>query len=216
MDTTKASCWIRMGIGSRLRRRGRSLRPADAESSTCPHPRAFARGLPRCAGEVLGLKDSRKARKEKTLAQSPQSSQGSEPKRKRCCRAKARPTGRRAASEVTQRDGRQNLFSGGSETGTFLRHAQLSGATRVSYSYASPVYGGGRARRRAGGGTSAYPSLTKDRLQIASWPAGQLADNQAMTTALPNPLVVMALELESQGVFVQAGIPVLHTGVGKI
>jgi len=37
-----------------------------------------------------------------------------------------------------------------------------------------------------------------------------------MTTALPNPLVVMALELESQGVFERAGIPVLYTGVGKI
>ena len=34
--------------------------------------------------------------------------------------------------------------------------------------------------------------------------------------ALPNPLVVMALPIESQGVFEREGIPVLYTGVGKI
>lgn len=33
---------------------------------------------------------------------------------------------------------------------------------------------------------------------------------------LPDPLLVMALPLESQGVFEQAGIPVLYTGVGKV
>ena len=33
---------------------------------------------------------------------------------------------------------------------------------------------------------------------------------------LPNPLVVIALQVESQGVFEDAGIPVLYTGVGKI
>lgn len=33
---------------------------------------------------------------------------------------------------------------------------------------------------------------------------------------LPDPLLVMALPLESQGAFEQAGIPVLYTGVGKV
>ena len=40
-----------------------------------------------------------------------------------------------------------------------------------------------------------------------------------MSTQLPqfpDPLVVMALPLESQGVFERAGIPVLYTGVGKV
>lgn len=32
----------------------------------------------------------------------------------------------------------------------------------------------------------------------------------------PDPLLVMALPLESQGVFERAGIPVLYTGVGKV
>lgn len=32
----------------------------------------------------------------------------------------------------------------------------------------------------------------------------------------PDPLVVMALPLESQGVFEGAGIPVLYTGIGKV
>ncbi len=34
--------------------------------------------------------------------------------------------------------------------------------------------------------------------------------------ALPPTLVVMALEVESQGVFTQAGVPVLYTGLGKV
>jgi adenosylhomocysteine nucleosidase len=34
--------------------------------------------------------------------------------------------------------------------------------------------------------------------------------------ALPDPLIVMALEQESAGAFERAGIPVLYTGVGKI
>src|ERR1700675_4374170 len=33
---------------------------------------------------------------------------------------------------------------------------------------------------------------------------------------LPRPVVVMALRLESQGVFEAAGIPVLYCGVGKV
>ncbi|WP_218043037.1 phosphorylase family protein [Steroidobacter gossypii] len=33
---------------------------------------------------------------------------------------------------------------------------------------------------------------------------------------LPNPLLVMALPLESQGIFERANIPVLYTGVGKV
>jgi adenosylhomocysteine nucleosidase len=33
---------------------------------------------------------------------------------------------------------------------------------------------------------------------------------------LPNPLVVMALQVEAQEVFEQAGVPVLFTGVGKV
>lgn len=37
-----------------------------------------------------------------------------------------------------------------------------------------------------------------------------------MATQLLPPLVVMALSLESQGLFEQAGIPVLYTGIGKI
>jgi adenosylhomocysteine nucleosidase len=37
-----------------------------------------------------------------------------------------------------------------------------------------------------------------------------------MTPQFPDPLVVMALELESQRLFEQAGVPVLYTGVGKI
>lgn len=32
----------------------------------------------------------------------------------------------------------------------------------------------------------------------------------------PNPLLVMALPLESQGVFEDAGIPILYTGIGKV
>jgi adenosylhomocysteine nucleosidase len=37
-----------------------------------------------------------------------------------------------------------------------------------------------------------------------------------MTDALPRRLIVMALELEGQGVFEQHGIPVLYCGVGKV
>ena len=37
-----------------------------------------------------------------------------------------------------------------------------------------------------------------------------------MAEAWPDPLVVMALEVESQGEFERAGVPVLYTGVGKI
>jgi adenosylhomocysteine nucleosidase len=37
-----------------------------------------------------------------------------------------------------------------------------------------------------------------------------------MAEAWPDPLIVMALEIESQGVFAQAGVPVLYTGVGKV
>lgn len=37
-----------------------------------------------------------------------------------------------------------------------------------------------------------------------------------MTTGFPGRLIVMALQLESQGVFEQAGIPVLYCGVGKV
>lgn len=32
----------------------------------------------------------------------------------------------------------------------------------------------------------------------------------------PPPLVVMALEIEAQGVFAHAGVPVLYTGLGKV
>ena len=37
-----------------------------------------------------------------------------------------------------------------------------------------------------------------------------------MTELFPDPLVVMALSFESQGVLENAGIPVLYTGIGKI
>ena len=37
-----------------------------------------------------------------------------------------------------------------------------------------------------------------------------------MTDALPRRLIVMALELEGQGVFESRGIPVLYCGVGKV
>jgi adenosylhomocysteine nucleosidase len=37
-----------------------------------------------------------------------------------------------------------------------------------------------------------------------------------MATDFPDPLLVMALPLESQGVFERAGLPVLYTGVGKV
>jgi len=37
-----------------------------------------------------------------------------------------------------------------------------------------------------------------------------------MTIAFPNPLLVMALPMESQGVFESAGVRVLYTGVGKV
>ncbi len=37
-----------------------------------------------------------------------------------------------------------------------------------------------------------------------------------MAERLPDPLVVMALEVESQGMFERAGVPVLYTGVGKV
>jgi len=37
-----------------------------------------------------------------------------------------------------------------------------------------------------------------------------------MSTELPDLLLVMALSIESQGVFEQAGVTVLYTGIGKI
>lgn len=37
-----------------------------------------------------------------------------------------------------------------------------------------------------------------------------------MSSSFPDPLLVMALPLESQGVFERAGLPVLYTGVGKV
>jgi len=37
-----------------------------------------------------------------------------------------------------------------------------------------------------------------------------------MSIAFPDPLLVMALPLESQGVFERAGLRVLYTGVGKV
>ena len=37
-----------------------------------------------------------------------------------------------------------------------------------------------------------------------------------MNSELPDPLLVMALPIESQGVFEQAGVAVLYTGIGKI
>jgi adenosylhomocysteine nucleosidase len=37
-----------------------------------------------------------------------------------------------------------------------------------------------------------------------------------MTDALPGRLIVMALEIEGQGVFERRGIPVLYCGVGKV
>jgi len=37
-----------------------------------------------------------------------------------------------------------------------------------------------------------------------------------MAERLPGQLVVMALELEGQGAFEQAGVPVLYTGLGKV
>lgn len=38
----------------------------------------------------------------------------------------------------------------------------------------------------------------------------------SQTTHYPNPLIVMALELEGGDVFEQANVPVLYTGVGKV
>lgn len=35
-------------------------------------------------------------------------------------------------------------------------------------------------------------------------------------SSFPSPLVVMALDLESQGEFERAGVPVLYTGIGKV
>jgi adenosylhomocysteine nucleosidase len=40
--------------------------------------------------------------------------------------------------------------------------------------------------------------------------------SREMTAAFPAELVVMALPIESQGVFERAGIPVLFTGIGKV
>lgn len=37
-----------------------------------------------------------------------------------------------------------------------------------------------------------------------------------MSTDFPDPLLVMALPLESQGVFERAGLSVLYTGIGKV
>jgi adenosylhomocysteine nucleosidase len=37
-----------------------------------------------------------------------------------------------------------------------------------------------------------------------------------MSIEFPDPLLVMALPIESQGVFERAGLPVLYTGVGKV
>ncbi len=39
---------------------------------------------------------------------------------------------------------------------------------------------------------------------------------RVMSIDFPDPLLVMALPLESQGVFERAGLPVLYTGVGKV
>jgi adenosylhomocysteine nucleosidase len=39
---------------------------------------------------------------------------------------------------------------------------------------------------------------------------------RAMSTAFPDPLIVMALPMESQGVFERAGVQVLYTGIGKV
>jgi adenosylhomocysteine nucleosidase len=38
----------------------------------------------------------------------------------------------------------------------------------------------------------------------------------SLVNALPDPLIVMALALESQGVFEREAVPVLYTGVGKV
>src|SRR4030095_9178585 len=49
--------------------------------------------------------------------------------------------------------------------------------------------------------------------------AYQQAENiscRPMSDALPRRLIVMALELEAQGVFEQRGIPVLYCGGGKV
>jgi hypothetical protein len=37
-----------------------------------------------------------------------------------------------------------------------------------------------------------------------------------MSIDFPDPLLVMALPMESQGVFERAGLPVLYTGIGKV
>jgi adenosylhomocysteine nucleosidase len=39
---------------------------------------------------------------------------------------------------------------------------------------------------------------------------------RAATESLPQRLVVMALDIESQGLFEQHGVPVLYTGLGKV
>ena len=39
---------------------------------------------------------------------------------------------------------------------------------------------------------------------------------QEMDIEFPDPLLVMALPVESQGIFERAGVPVLYTGIGKI
>jgi len=46
--------------------------------------------------------------------------------------------------------------------------------------------------------------------------AGQPIAMDSMNSELPDPLLVMALPIESQGVFEHAGVAVLYTGIGKI
>lgn len=47
-------------------------------------------------------------------------------------------------------------------------------------------------------------------------PRGETISCRPMSDALPPRLIVMALQLEGQGLFEQHGIPVLYCGVGKV
>jgi adenosylhomocysteine nucleosidase len=51
---------------------------------------------------------------------------------------------------------------------------------------------------------------------VRSWAIAIAKREHIMAPMFPADLIVMALPLESQGVFERAGVPVLYTGIGKV
>jgi adenosylhomocysteine nucleosidase len=58
--------------------------------------------------------------------------------------------------------------------------------------------------------------MQRSPLIIHAQPRAENISCRAMTNELPRRLLVMALEIEGQGVFEQRGLPVLYCGVGKV